>query len=112
VEKDIGMYYRTSPLSSSLMIKLWDEVRTNDGEMRNPVPLASDENSLMQECFYLDFIQPMVLKGKFRICLSLTLVLRSFPRTTSSRGKGSFRFFFPPKKCFINELNVEKNLKH
>jgi hypothetical protein len=77
VEKVSGMYYLTSPLSSSLIIKLREEVRTRNGEIRKPVPFASNEGSLRLENFYLDFIHPMLLKGKFKSSLSHILILRS-----------------------------------
>ena len=81
--KDKGTYSLTSPLYSSRIRKLWEEVRTRYFDMRNPAPLASGELSLFLANFYLDFIHPIELNGKVNSCLELTLFLRSFfPRMT------------------------------
>jgi hypothetical protein len=45
------------------MRKLWEEVRTREGEIRKPVHLSYEECRQFDD-LYLDFIYPIVLLGK------------------------------------------------
>jgi hypothetical protein len=74
----------------SYMRKLSEEVRTRDGEMRKPIPMASEESSMLFDSFYLDFIHPIELKGKvfYLAGLPLATLLDLVARTV-------VRFFVP-----------------